>query len=208
MTFAGHWPFQWLPIYQKQVELKGKEKDPDLEEAERHLNVNKIASQVLASVVAQIRKDDPEALIVISGDHLPALATRFSAKETLLDDVTDWHYYQTPLVILDPVQPDLKNLPAAIPAHSLGAEILSRLKIPESEQAHFPWFRSNFVTDSLQNGGTLVGSPGSSDYEVCTAQSSEKSCRDVYAWLHDVHMVGLDLVTGSQHATKVFHSHL
>jgi phosphoglycerol transferase MdoB-like AlkP superfamily enzyme len=199
MTFAGHWPFAWLPhSYEKKIELPGKDVQPDLEILERHLNINRISSDVLAKMSSEILASDPTALIVITGDHLPGLAKDlFSIQNS--EDIRDWHFYQTPLIFADPLHPDIGNLPPEVPAYRLGAEILNRLEVPKSSQGHFPWFQPPLLIRPVQNGATLVKSE-TSDYQICTSASHSGDCPKAYDWLRQVHILGIDLVSGSQHS--------
>jgi hypothetical protein len=206
MTFAGHWPFAWIPnLYEKKINLQGKDKNPDLEVLERHLNVNRVSSDVIAYVTDEILKDDPGALIVVAGDHQPLLAKDLFNIENG-DEIADGTFYQTPLLFVDQLQaektdrskPEFKS---EMPAYTVGLEILHRLHIPVSLQSHFPWFEPPLLIRPVQNGATIVKrqEPGA-NYENCTPISSEPDCKTAHEWLKSAHVLGLDLVAGSQHA--------
>jgi phosphoglycerol transferase MdoB-like AlkP superfamily enzyme len=210
LTFAGHWPYAWLPeLYTKSIHLNGKHDKPDLEIVERHLNINLITSSILAQTIAEIKKEDPTSLIVVAGDHLPGLVNSL-----LLDvseqDITDWRFFRTPLIIIGE---KVIAAPAEVPAYYLPREILSRLEISQLHDRFFNWTPPKVgIVRPLQSGANLVSSGGlamgdeSHEFAVCTPSSLTSACQDTGEWLRNFRVFASDLLFGSQHSLKLLDS--
>jgi phosphoglycerol transferase MdoB-like AlkP superfamily enzyme len=211
LTFAGHWPYAWMPFYQKHIVLPNSGNSESAELLERNLNINYIASTTIANLVKKIELIDPSALIVVFGDHLPVVVNEISVElpESAMLDAT---FYKTPLLIVD--RPNLGksnpwNEKKITPGFDLTLEILDRIGFPVHENSHFSLFgNSRKVYRPLQNGAVLVQEqnvvPGfvNGPFAACTPKTRLPTCEDAQQWLDDARNVGRDLILGEQYFLK------
>jgi phosphoglycerol transferase MdoB-like AlkP superfamily enzyme len=204
MTFAGHWPFAWLPeAYKQHLELPGASQDSGIAMVERHLNLNWNSSTALNETVSEILKDDPRAIIVISGDHLPGLAQMRHPPHYATPEF-EALYFQTPLLIID--GQNSKPLEKNLGAYNVANEILDRLGLPESARGHFPWFvpPDGEIIRPTPEGSFFVMSPKRAPADCSLTDTDGKTalCNQAVDWIKIRRILGKDLVVGSQFSQR------
>jgi hypothetical protein len=157
--------------------------------------------------IEQIRRDDPDSVIVVFGDHLPILSRKFAGyvESGLLPDnfgaftAAQYHFSATPpLVVIDgrngPL--DLGNFPI----YRLPSLILRLLG--EERRTMF---------DLVQVPGSVIPRPlpdvmmtyqGSVPQQLCKQATESPACAEAAAWLDDALLLDRDLFVGDQHALK------
>lgn len=198
LTYHGHLPYPGNDNYPDMVK-PGKESTL----LNGYLNQLWYKSRDLMQRLALLRKEDPDALIVIFGDHLPFLGPNYGVYTEaweLPDTRDDFTGDQlrmltsTPLIIIDGERGPL-NL-GKMPLYRLPSLITSLLGLDQKN-----------AFDSTRNPNDMIIRPvygmhyaiDSQSTTACTDASANKPpCIDTQSWLNEVKIVISDLFTGEQ----------
>ncbi|MCX5797790.1 MAG: LTA synthase family protein [Elusimicrobia bacterium] len=201
MTIAGHWPYRWDDkLYPRTLDVSWPGDETRRQEAERHFNINYYTSGLLADWARRIRKEDPDAIVVITGDHQPGLAFQSPVPDEAplrASGAMGPRYFKTPLLVLDrgrakPARPEES-------AYEVPDDILDRLGLPDQARYHMPLFRRSGrggVRPTVN--GTILLNRGE-DFKDCTPPASDPACYWTWGWLRDADVVATDLTLGPQH---------
>lgn len=202
VTIDGHWMYdagdQRPPVLTSTSKIK---------EVGDYANMLHYKTRQMMDAIEQIRRDDPDAVIVVFGDHLPMLGRKFAGyvESGMLPDnfgaFTAAQYdfsAATPLLVIDGRNGPLDL--GRIPMYRLPGVILRLLG--EERPTMF---------DLVQVPGTVIPRPlpdvmmtyqGSAPQLLCKQKTESAACADAAAWLEDALLLDQDLFTGSQHALK------
>jgi phosphoglycerol transferase MdoB-like AlkP superfamily enzyme len=202
VTIDGHWMYD-----------AGKERptvltsESEVREVGDYANLLHYKTRQMMDAIETIRRDDPDALIVVFGDHLPMMGRRFAGyvESGLLPDnfgaFTRDQYdvaAATPLLVIDGRNGPLDL--GRIPMYRLPGVILRLL----GEQRHT-------IFDLVQVPKSVIPRPlpdvmltyrGRAPQELCRQKTESAACAEAASWLDDALLLDRDLFAGNQHALK------
>lgn len=203
VTFFGHLDY---PLNdQRPVVVHAPGADPVVQ---RYANTVYYKTHELMAFLKQLRKRDPEAVVVIFGDHLPFLGGNFDAyaqsgvlaeSRDRFDDSMFRTQYATPLLVIDGRNGPVKL--GAVPLYRVPSVVLSLLQRPEPSVMDMTHMPPGVVIRPLP-GLNLVLSPGGSVTACRQASDPRRQCRTAQDWLRSVSTVGADLFWGKQHVLR------
>ena len=199
MTIAAHWPYKLGPARAPTIAVT-----PPEPLVGNYANLIRESTEAIAAHIDLLRARDPDALIVVFGDHLPLLGAnlsgyrlggafprppeRFNAEDAR-------QYASTPLIVIDgrrgPL--DLGNLAM----YELPRLVLDLLGLAA------PVFDLALAPDELapvrpvQGVGILAGRPGRAT--LCRQAATDAACERVRQWTTAAHVIGRDLNRGHQY---------
>ena len=198
LTYYGHLPYPTSVDYPDKVKA-GKESAL----LNGYLNQIWYKSRDLMQQLDLLRKEDPDALIVIFGDHLPFLGPNYGVYTEVWDlppDRSDFTGEQLenltspPLIVIDGKRGPLKL--GKLPLYRLPSLITSLLNVD-----------SGFLFDATKNPDSLVVRPvygmhytvSGNTAVACTEQNlTEEPCKTTENWLKQVKVLIGDIFTGEQ----------
>ncbi|MBW6520621.1 MAG: LTA synthase family protein [Desulfoarculaceae bacterium] len=205
ITYSGHW--DGSRIYPRNEESRpqvincvGECKTPEIES---YANTVHYKAKELMEFVDELKKNDPDALIVAFGDHLPFLGGNFQGyveAGTLAGTRNQFTpemfltYVSTPLIVIDgkrgPV--DLGSLPL----YQLPGRILELLGIGEPTIMSYAGSKQGAGVRPLWGVHFINTAPGK--VEICKDSEQSPTCEASTAWLDQLLTVGIDVFQGEQ----------
>jgi hypothetical protein len=198
VTYFGHWNYPLNDARPEKVTATST-----VEEVSTYANTMYYKSLELMSFLEKLQAQDPEAIIVLFGDHLPFMGENFAgyvdsgvlaAKRSEFSDAMFRLYVSTPLVIINGTHGPVKTGDIAIyeiPAiildllHLNGPTIMDYTQPPEGIKVRpLPGLHFNLLAD-----GSI---------EVCKEPPYSAACQASTRWLQDVLVVNDDLFIGEQ----------
>jgi phosphoglycerol transferase MdoB-like AlkP superfamily enzyme len=205
VTIDGHWMYdagdKRPPVLTSTSKIK---------EVGDYANLLHYKSRQMMDAIEAIRRDDPDALIVVFGDHLPMLGRKFAGyvESGLLPDnfgaFTRDDYdvaASTPLLVIDGRNGPLDL--GRIPMYRLPRVILRLLG--EENQAIFDLVP---VPDSVVPRplpDVMMTYRGGAPQQLCKGKTDSAACAEAAAWLSDALLLDHDLFAGDQHALRHLH---
>ncbi|MBK1645697.1 sulfatase [Thiocapsa imhoffii] len=211
LTYFGHLPY---PL--------NDQRPPVITAAEGHETVAAFAntmyykSRELMDFLRELRTLDPDAVIVLFGDHLPALGPNFGGhRESGLlapnrSEFTDEMFrtlVATPIVLIDGRRGvlDVGELPFyALPGlllQVLGDDRPSIMSWTAPSADHRLAIRPLPGMHFISDGATVTACRDPQALDERTAAQTE-ACRNSTAWLDAIRILNRDLFAGSQHALR------
>lgn len=197
MTMAGHWPYPWSDsLYQHAFHI-GMEPNYN-DEGVRELNINLYTSRLIAETLGKLSREDPGALVVVAGDHLPptafALASLAGARSSFLSAPV---WFETPLLFIDG---RARAVQGAVAAFEVGKRILDSVGVPEEARRQFQYFGrpSRDLIRPVTPGKVFRLGPGG--FELCDNASSIARCAGEAEWFKHARALGMDLARGKQYS--------
>ncbi|HHW62656.1 MAG TPA: LTA synthase family protein [Rhodocyclaceae bacterium] len=200
LTYFGHLDY---PLNSARPEVIKAATDNGLVQA--YANTVYYKSRELMSFVKELRKRDPDAIIVMFGDHLPSLGWNHGgyAESGLLapnrsefDDEMFRTMVATPLVVIDGKRGPIKT--GDLPMYALPALILDLLGDDRDTMLRFAARADDTVRVRPLPGVhfTLEGEA----LTVCRSGELRPACEPSLAWVEAVGVLKRDLFSGEQHA--------
>jgi Sulfatase len=202
VTIDGHWMYdagdERLPVVTSTSKIK---------EARDYANMLHYKTRQMMDAIETIRRDDPDSLIVLFGDHLPMLGRKFAGyvESGLLPDnfgAFSKEQYDfsaaTPLLVIDGRNGPLDL--GHIPMYRLPGVILRLLGEERKTIFDLAQVPSSVVPRPLPD--IMMTYQGSAPQELCRQKTDSTACADAAAWLADVLLLDQDLFAGNQHALK------
>ena len=207
ITYFGHWDgSRTYPRNEESrpqvIHCTSKCETPELES---FANAMHYKAKELMEFVDELKKNDPDALIVAFGDHLPFLGGNFQGyvEAGTLAGTRDQFtpemfltYVSTPLIVIDgkrgPV--DLGTLPL----YQLPGKILELLGIGEPTIMSYAGNTNGAGVRPLWGIHFINTAP--SQIELCTESGQSPTCEASTAWLDQLLAVGVDIFQGKQHS--------
>jgi len=199
VTYFGHWNYPLSESRPAKVTTSSK-----VEEVGNYANTIYYKSRELMDFINDMRKRDPDGIIVVFGDHLPFLGENFAGyadsgvltenKGNFSSDMFKF-YISTPMIIINgkygPVR--FGNLPLyKVPKLILNLLDYHEPSIMDYTNNPSPEIRVRPLPGLYFN----VDIKGNVD--MCKEPPYSDSCQLSYRWLQDVAIVGNDLFTGRQ----------
>jgi len=205
VTYFGHLNYPLNEQRPKQISVKH---DPNM--VENYVNLLYYKTRELMDFYEQLREEDPNAIIVMFGDHLPFLGPKYAGfvesgllKSNKVEFTPEMFqtFTETPLIIVDGQNGVLEQ--HRLPMFRLPALITKLLGDTNNSLLN--------VTE-LPKGQTLRPLPGitmvqsSSNPEAkpftCVAGDTDDPCKDVNQWIENVKVLTADIFTGNQLALQ------
>jgi len=204
LTFTGHYEYN-LNKSKRPLIIKS---DSSVKHVDRYANVARYCTGEVIDFIRLIRRHDPDAIIVVAGDHLPILGPHFAAfdESGILEDSIDkftakmYHTYaSTPLIIIDG-----KNGPldvGSVAMYEVPGIISKLLNLPDinaidmfkpPEKLHVRVFPNVSLVLDDENGSM----------RLCKTGVENKTCRRVSEWLKNIRIIDKDILYGRQFSLK------
>ncbi len=206
VTIDGHWNYR-----QPEGQPQPITSHSAVADIGNFANTMYFKSRDAMNVIEALRREDPDAVIVAFGDHLPLLGSGFEgyAESGLLPETygefTAANYdfsNRTPLIMIDGRNGPLKlgalpmyDLPRLI-ARLLGVSDVGILELARAPADVTP--RPLPQADLAYRGGEVQ--------ELCLTPEQSPVCARIEGWLRDVKLLNHDLFRGNQHVLKLLGS--
>lgn len=198
VTYFGHWNY---PLSESRP---NKITSPSpVEEVSGYANTVYYKSREMMDFINEMRKRDPDGIIVLFGDHLPFLGENFAGyvdSGVLAANRSDFtaemfkFYVSTPMLIIDGKRGPIKF--GSMPLYQVPKMILNLLNFNEPTIMDY--------TDSMPDmrvrplPGLHFNLTGGQKVDLCKEPPYSAGCRASASWLHDVLTVSNDLFMGRQ----------
>jgi len=152
-----------------------------------------------------ILRNDPDALIIITGDHTPLLGSNFAAyaESGILTSLRDKFtaemyktYVSTPLIIIDGTNGPLEV--GTVAMYEIPAIITKLLKIPPATAVDILKPKANLRVRTMEGMSLVVKNDNSP--QLCRDTSEDNTCKYVKQWLANVKVIDRDILIGEQFA--------
>jgi hypothetical protein len=203
VTYFGHWNYPLNDARPSRITASSS-----VDEVSSYANTMYYKSAELMTFLENLQARDPDAIIVLFGDHLPFMGENYSAyveSGVLASKRSDFSadmyrfYVSTPVIIIDGTRGPLKTGDLAIyeiPAivlgllHIDGPAIMDYTQAPDGMQVRpLPGLHIDLLADG--------------SVEVCKEPPFSQPCQVSTRWLQDVLVVNDDLFIGQQFTRQV-----
>jgi glycerophosphoryl diester phosphodiesterase len=202
LTISGHWPYP-LDESRRPARVQSASTEPSVGP---YANSLWYSSQELVGAIDEIRRREPEAIIVAVGDHLPFLGENFAGYVESGILPASWADFtgetaraavRTPLLVIDG---ERGSVPVGeIPMFGIPALILDLLGAREPTIANA--FR---VADEERirpfRGARALVTSAAGEPVLCTPESPGDRCARAGTWMRDAEVLWHDILHGEQFA--------
>jgi phosphoglycerol transferase MdoB-like AlkP superfamily enzyme len=204
VTIFGHW---WYPLNESRP---SKITSPSkVEEVSTYANTAYYKSLELMGFINEMRKRDPDGIIVAFGDHLPFMGGNYAgyvdsgvlaAHNSEFTPEMLKFYVTTPMIIIDGKNGPIKF--GSLPLYQVPKLLLELLNDDEPSILDYAHALPDMRIRPLPGLHFNVLKDGKID--VCKEPPFTQSCRESTRWLNDVTEVSNDLFIGQQY-TRIKH---
>jgi len=204
VTYFGHWNYPLSVTRPSKITSRSY-----VEEVSTYANVVYYKSKELMGFINEMRKRDPDGIIVVFGDHLPFLGENFagyldsgvlaSSRSEFTPEMFKF-YVTTPMIIIDGKKGPLKI--GSLPLYQVPRLILDLLNYDDASILDYPYPLPDIRVRPLPGLHFNVLKDGKID--VCKEPPYSESCQKSTQWLQNVTMVSNDLFIGQQF-TRIKH---
>jgi phosphoglycerol transferase MdoB-like AlkP superfamily enzyme len=200
MTFQGHWVYDLNERYPEAIETHS-----DATEVGPYVSTVRYKSLALIDYIGKILEADPEAIIVVFGDHPPFLGQHFAAyaesnllvpEEGRFDAAMLKTYAATPLLVIDGWRGPVK-LEQDVPIYALPQLLLDLIGYETTTALSLTRQPAGLTVRPIKDRTLVLDEVGTPT--LCLPESREPDCVRALDWLADVQLVGDDLFSGDQH---------
>lgn len=198
VTYFGHWNY---PLSESRPNKIGS--SSEIEEVPAYANTVYYKSRELMGFINEMRKRDPEGIIVVFGDHLPFLGENFAGyaeSGVLASNRSDFTpamfkaYVSTPMLIIDGKRGPLKI--GNLPLYQVPKLLLDLLNFNEPSIMDYTAPLPNMRVRPLPGLHFNILADGAVD--MCKEPPYSETCQSSSRWLEDVSTVSNDLFIGRQ----------
>ncbi|TAN68337.1 MAG: LTA synthase family protein [Methylobacter sp.] len=198
VTYFGHWNYPLNESRPDKISSSSK-----VEEVSTYANTVYYKSRELMVFINEVRKRDPDGIIVVFGDHLPFLGENFAGyAESGLLTANRSHftptmfkaYVSTPMLIIDGKRGPLKI--GSLPLYQLPKLLLDLLNFNEPSIMDYAAPLSNIRVRTLP--GLHFNRLADGKVELCKEPPYSEACQLSSRWLENVSVVSNDLFMGRQ----------
>lgn len=202
LTYFGHLDY---PLNEARPQVITARTDNDLVSA--YANTVYYKSRELMRFLAELHKRDPDAIVVLFGDHLPSLGWNhggyaesglLAANRAEFDDAMFRTLVATPLIVIDGQRGPVRT--GDLPIYALPALILDLLGDERDSMLRFAAHADDPVrvrplpgVHFTQEGRALT---------VCRNGEAQIGCEASSAWVEAISVLKRDLFNGAQHALR------
>ncbi len=200
VTLYGHWTYDMVPERPAVVPI-----DPDRTELGQFATAMHYKSIELMDEIERLRRDDPDALIVAFGDHLPNLGYNWGEYKNNGFFAGGWGDFPadmyarsraTPLIVIDGVNGPQRV--GQMPLYLLNQLVVERLGIEQPNIGALVPPPKDLIVRPVPD--TVIGFDAQHQPFLCKPAESDGECGRVSAWLEDVKLVARDIFDGDGHA--------
>ncbi len=205
LTFFGHLEYPLNDDRPSVVKVRAADADPVVE---RYANTVYYKSRELMAFLKELRRKDPDAVIVMFGDHLPFLGGNLetyarsgvlAGNRSEFDDRMFRDQYSTPLIVIDGQNGPLQL--GSVPLYRLPSIVLSLLGEPQPSVMDMTRMPANMVVRPLPGMNVVLRPDGS--VAACRGTDADAPvCKDAGEWLQAVGTIGADVFWGKQHVLR------
>jgi len=198
VTYFGHWNYPLNESRPDKISSPSK-----IEEVSSYANTMYYKSRELMVFINELRKRDPEGIIVVFGDHLPFLGENFAGyveSGLLTANRSDFTptmfkaYVSTPMLIIDGKRGPLKI--GSLPLYQVPKLLLDLINFNEPSimdyTAPLPGMRVRTLP------GLHFNRLADGAVDMCTEPPYSEACQLSSRWLENVSVVSNDLFMGRQ----------
>ena len=198
VTYFGHWNY---PLSDNRPD---KISSPsNVEEVSTYANTIYYKSRELMIFINEMRKRDPDGIVVVFGDHLPFLGENFAGyaeSGVLTTNRSDFTptmfktYVSTPMLIIDGKRGPVKF--GSLPLYQVPRLLLDLLNFNDPSIMDYVTPLPNMRVRTLP--GLHFNSLADGKVELCTEPPYSEACQLSSRWLENVSVVSNDLFMGRQ----------
>ncbi len=198
VTYFGHWNYPLSESRPNKISSSS-----EVEEVSAYANTVYYKSKELMVFINEMRKRDPEGIIVVFGDHLPFLGENFagyvesgvlSANRSDFTPTMFKDYVSTPMVIIDGKRGPVKF--GNLPLYQVPKLLLDLLNYNEPSIMDYSAQLPNMRVRPLPGLHFNILADGA--VELCTEPPYSEACQLSSRWLEDISVVSNDLFMGRQ----------
>ncbi len=198
VTYFGHWNYPLSKSRPNKVSSSS-----EVEEVTAYANTVYYKSRELMGFINEMRKRDPEGIIVVFGDHLPFLGENFAGYEesgVLAANRSDFSpamfkaYVSTPMLIIDGKRGPVKF--GSLPLYQVPKLVLDLVNFNEPSIMDYTASLPNTRVRPLPGLHFNIQADGTG--ELCKEPPYSEACQLSSRWLEDVSVVSNDLFMGRQ----------
>jgi len=199
VTYFGHWNYPLSESRPNKITSRSK-----VEEVSSYANTIYYKSRELMAFLEQLRKRDPDGIIVAFGDHLPFMGENFAGyvdSGVLAPNRSEFtpamfkFYVSTPMLIIDGKNGPVKF--GSLPLYQVPKLLLNLLNyneptimdyvspLPDLRVRPLPGLHFNLLKDGK--------------VDLCKEPPYSEACQKSARWLQDVSVVSNDLFIGRQY---------
>jgi phosphoglycerol transferase MdoB-like AlkP superfamily enzyme len=202
VTIDGHWMYDAGDQRPPVIASTSK-----IDEVGDYANMLYYKTRQMMDGIEQIRRDDPDSVILVFGDHLPILARKFAGyvESGLLPDnfgdftAEQYHFASTPPLLVIDGQNGPLDL-GSFPMYRLPSLILRLLGEERRTMFDLVQVPSSVIPRPLPD--VMMTYQGSVPQQLCKQKTDSPACAEAAAWLDDALLLDRDLFAGDQHALK------
>ncbi|WP_374380056.1 LTA synthase family protein [Dongia sp.] len=200
VTYYGHWMYD---VDAKRPLIAGSASHVD--EVNRYVSVVHWKSREMMDAIERWRREDPDSVIVVFGDHLPLLGQNLAgyAESGFLGGADDHvsppvqaKSTETPLVVIDGEKGPLRL--GALPMYRLPSLLLDLVGAEHKAIADLAAPPAGLALRPLP--GHVVGLNAAGEPFLCQGADRNPPCDAVAAWQKDLDILSHDLFSGAGHA--------
>lgn len=198
VTYFGHWNYPLSESRPNKVSSPS-----NVEEVPAYANTIYYKTRELMEFIKEVRKRDPEGIIVVFGDHLPFLGENFAGyveSGVLTTNRSDFtpamfkSYVSTPMIIIDGKRGPVKF--GSLPLYQTPKLVLDLLNFNEPSIMDYTAAPPNMRVRPLPGLHFNLLANGSVD--LCKEPPFSETCQLSARWLENVAIVSNDLFIGRQ----------
>lgn len=198
VTYFGHWNYPLSESRPNKITSKSS-----VEEVSSYANTTYYKSRELMDFIAQLKKRDPDSIIVVFGDHLPFLGENFAGyvdSDVLTANRSDFStemfkfYVSTPMIIIDGQKGTVDV--GSLPLYQVPKLLLGLLNYNEPSIMDYTTPLADKRIRPLP--GLHFALPNKGEVELCKEPPFSESCQASSRWLQNVLVVSNDLFIGRQ----------
>jgi phosphoglycerol transferase MdoB-like AlkP superfamily enzyme len=209
ITYFGHWDGSNLyPRSESRPQVIHCVGECTTPELESYANAAHYKAKELMAFLDDLRRSDPDALIVAFGDHLPFLGGNFqgyveagtlAATRDQFTPEMFLTYVSTPLIIIDGKRGPVSA--GSLPLYQLPGRILELLGISEPTIMSYAGSETGAGVRPLWGVHFINSAPDK--IEMCKETKESPTCSASTAWLDQILTVGIDIFQGKQYSLPV-----
>jgi len=198
VTYFGHWNYPLSESRPNKISSSSQ-----VEEVSAYANTIYYKSRELVAFINELRKRDPEGIIVVFGDHLPFLGENFAGyveSGALTANRSDFTqamfktYVSTPMLIIDGKRGPVKF--GSLPLYQVPKLLLDLLNFNEPSIMDYAAPLPGMRVRPLPGLHFNILAEGTVD--MCKEPPYSAACQQSSRWLENISMVSNDLFMGRQ----------
>ncbi len=198
VTYSGHWNYPLNESRPLRITSSS-----EVEEVSSYANTAYYQSHELMAFLAELRARDPQAIILVFGDHLPFLGKNFAgyvdsgvlaAKRSQFSADMFRFFVSTPMIVIDGQRGPLKS--GTLPMYQIPAVLLKLLNITEPTIMDYTRAPQGMQVRPLPGLNITLLDDGT--LELCREPPFSAPCQTSAHWLEQVRTINDDLFIGEQ----------